>query len=93
MFAIAAQEEAQATQAAEDGGPDGTEAAVYLVALGGGRLPPPRGGALPHGADDLAVGEGLGGGALPDLRRAEQLRLPGKCLPGMVILIKPLVTN
>ena len=71
MFAIVTSEEAQATQAAEDGGLDGSEAAVSLVALGGGRLPPPRGGAIPDGADDLAVGEGLGGGALPDLRRAE----------------------
>ena len=53
---------------------------MSLVALGGGRLPPPCGGAIPDGADDLAVGEGLGGGALPYLRRAEQLRLPGKFL-------------
>ena len=71
VFAIVTSEEAQATQAAEDGGLDGSEAAVSLVALGGGRLPPPRGGAIPDGADDLAVGEGLGGGALPDLCRAE----------------------
>ena len=72
-FTIVAPKDAQATTEAEDGIGDGAAAAVPLVASRCGRRLPYRRGALPGGAGDLAVGTRLGGGAVPDLCRAEQL--------------------
>lgn len=68
MF-IVASKKAQETAAKDE--PDGAVAAVSLVASRGGRRVPDRRGALSGGAGDLAVDEGLRGGALPDVRRAE----------------------
>ena len=75
MFIVASKEAQETTEA--ENGLDGAEAAVSLVASGGGRRLPDRRGAISGGAGDLAVDAGLRGGALPDFCRAEQLRLSG----------------